>query len=177
VLVAVGSMNPVKIASTRAAFRSLWSAEDWRIEGCDVPSDVPDQPMSDREARRGAWTRANRAIELLNSDFGIGLEGGLQQIDSRWYNSGWVVALRNDGLEGTATTLRMMVPLRVMSVVSEGHELGEACDRVFRASDTKQRSGFFGVMSNNTIDRAEAFTDAVIAALSVFLHPDLMTAG
>lgn len=155
---------------------SLWPAGDWRIEGCDIPSGVPDQPMSDREARRGAWTRANRAAELLKGDFGIGLEGGLQQIDGRWYNSGWVVALRNDGLEGTSTTLRMMVPPRVMRVVLEGHELGEACDRVFRASNTKQRSGLFGVMSNNAIDRTGAFTDAVIAALSVFLHPGLMTA-
>jgi inosine/xanthosine triphosphatase len=175
-LIAVGSTNPVKVDAVRAAFTALWPDGDWVIESCGVPSGVSDQPMSDDETRQGARSRAVQAIALREADYGIGLEGGLQQADGRWFSSGWVVAVNKDGLEGVASTIKMTVPPRLMEIIEAGAELGQACDRVFNARNTKQSAGFFGIMSKGVIARADAFADAVVAALAVFLHPELMGA-
>ena len=74
--VAIGSKNPVKIEAVKEAFGKVWPDQDFEFIGIEVPSGVPDQPMSDEESIKGATTRANNALDRLNADFGIGLEGG-----------------------------------------------------------------------------------------------------
>jgi inosine/xanthosine triphosphatase len=173
-LVAVGSQNPVKIEAVRLAYMALWPVEHWVVEGCSVASSVADQPMSDGEARQGAQTRASRALEALHADYGVGLEGGLQQVEDYWFNCGWVSVVDTKGREGIGTTIRMIVPPAVMKVVLTGQELGDACDLVFMGIDTKRANGHFGLMTNDAIHRTGAFRDAVISALARFLHPQLM---
>jgi inosine/xanthosine triphosphatase len=172
-LVAVGSQNPVKIESVRLAFVTVWPAEDWAVRGCSVASGVADQPMTDDEARQGARTRAVNAIATLNADYGVGLEGGLQQLDDLWFNSGWVHIVDANGRLGIGSTLKMIVPPALMKLVLAGHELGHACDLLFDGTNTKQGIGHFGLMTDNAIHRTGAFRDAVIAALASFLHPEL----
>lgn len=172
--VAVGSLNPVKIEAVRLAFTALWPSEGWLVRGCSVTSSVPNQPMSDDETRQGAKARATAAIAMLGADYGVGLEGGLQQIDDTWVNCGWVHIVDSKGDHGIGATLKMIVPPALMRYVLNGHELGHACDVVFDHSNTKQDNGFFGLMTDNAIHRTGAFRDAVIAALASFLHPELM---
>ncbi|MGI5240091.1 DUF84 family protein [Dactylosporangium sp. CA-139066] len=173
-LVAVGSRNPVKVASVRAAFNAVWPGSEWCVEGCSVASGVSDQPMSDEEARSGARTRAVVARQTANADYGVGLEGGLQQVGPHWFNCGWVYVVDREGIEGMASTVRIVVPPTVMQLIWQGHELGDACDQIFKARNTKQHGGIFGLLSNGAIDRTSAFTDAVVAAVVTFLHPQLM---
>lgn len=170
-LVAVGSLNPLKLKTAELAFTRFWPNIEWVFQGSDISSGVSDQPMSDDEALRGARNRASRAIDALNSDFGVGLEGGLQRIGNDWFNSGWVVVKHRAGTEGIGTTLRMMVPDYLMTYIHMGHELGTACDLVFQKSNSKQTQGHFGVMTNGLITRTSAFSDAIVAALSVFIQP------
>jgi non-canonical (house-cleaning) NTP pyrophosphatase len=127
--------------------------------------------MSDDEALQGVRNRASRAMDALNSDFGVGLEGGLQRIGNDWFNSGWVVIKYRAGAEGIGTTLRMMVPHSLMTYIHTGHELGTACDLVFQKINSKQTQGYFGMMTNGFITRTSAFSDAIVAALSVFIQP------
>lgn len=174
-LVAVGSRNPVKIESVRLAFEAVWPDISWDVEGCSVPSSAPDQPMSDDEALRGARSRATGSLEALGAAYGVGLEGGVQQVEDQWFNCGWVSVVDREGREGIGTTLRMVVPPALMKIVLAGRELGEACDMVFRVSNTKQVNGLFGLMTNNTVHRTGAFRDGVVAALAGFLHPELMS--
>lgn len=173
-LVAVGSRNPVKVESVRLAYTTLWPAEHWMVEGCSVASSAADQPMSDDEARQGARARATRALEALGADYGVGLEGGLQQLENHWFNCGWVSVVDTEGREGIGTTIRMIVPPALMKLVLAGRELGDACDLVFQGTNTKQVNGHFGLMTNNAIHRTGAFRDAVVSALASFLHPELM---
>ncbi len=174
-LVAVGTQNPVKIESVRLAFAASWPTEDWIVRGCSVDSAVANQPMSDDEARQGAKTRAVNAIATLNADYGVGLEGGLQQVDDDWFNCGWVHVVDPNGRQGIGATLKMIVPPALMKIVFNGHELGHACDLVFDSTNTKQDNGHFGLMTNNVIHRTGAFRDAVVAALASFLHPELQS--
>ena len=129
--------------------------------------------MTDAETIRGARIRAARAIGLGQADYGVGIEGGLEQTEGSWFNSGWAVVVDRTGREGVGSTLRMQVPLTLMNLVLAGQELGEACDLVFGRTDAKRAEGFVGLMTGSAIHRTGALCDAVIAALTPFLNPAL----
>ena len=176
-IVAVGSLNPAKIEAARLAFGALWPGAIDGVRGFDVSSGVAAQPMTDAEAIRGARNRAARAIGLCQADYSVGIEGGVDQIDGSWFNSGWAVVIDRAGREGLGSTLRMQVPLALMELVLAGRELGDACDMVFGRSDAQRTEGFVSLMTGNAIHRTGALCDAVIAALTPFLHPALSRGG
>ena len=77
-LIALGSTSPVKINGTKQAFSEYY--DDFQIEAVAIPSGVNPFPWSDDEMLRGAMNRARGAQrEVLDADFAVGLEGGLQQ--------------------------------------------------------------------------------------------------
>ena len=86
-IVLVGSTNPVKVNSTRAAFAAAFPSRAFEVVGvAGVQSGVPDQPMGDAQTREGALNRARacaaRAHEFERQaggtvGFCVGLEGGL----------------------------------------------------------------------------------------------------
>lgn len=176
-IVAVGSLNPAKIEATRLAFVALQPGQIRDVRGYEVPSGVAAQPMTDAEAIRGARNRAVHAIALGECDYGVGIEGGLQQTEGSWFNSGWAVVVDRAGREGVGSSLRMQVPLALMELVLAGQELGEACNLVFGRSDANRAEGFVGLMTGSAIHRTGALCDAVIAALTPFLHPALNGTG
>jgi non-canonical (house-cleaning) NTP pyrophosphatase len=56
----------------------------------------------------------------------------------------------------------------VAELIRNGKELGEADDIVFGESNSKQKMGAVGLLTNNVIDRTEYYTHAVILALIRF---------
>lgn len=171
--IAVGSENPVKIKATYDAFKTLWPNKEWIVEGVDVPSGVADQPMSDEESIKGAINRAKRALKKLNAEFGVGLEGGLQRIGKRWFDCGWAVVLSKKGELGIASTVRIETPAKLMKLIKQGKELGEANDLYFKKKNSKQGQGHFGLMTNGAITRALGYRDGLIMALTRFLHSEI----
>jgi len=172
-IVAVGSLNPAKIEAARLAFGALWPGGLADVHGHDVSSGVAAQPMTDAETIHGARNRAARAVGLGEADYGVGIEGGLEQTDGSWFNSGWAVVVDRAGREGVGSTLRMQVPPALMELVLGGQELGAACDLVFGRTGANRAEGFVGLLTGNAIHRTGALCDAVIAALTPFLHPAL----
>jgi inosine/xanthosine triphosphatase len=177
VIVAVGSLNPAKIEAARLAFDALWPGRVVQVRGSAAASGVATQPMTDAETIRGARNRAAEAIRLAQADYGVGLEGGLEQTDGSWFNSSWAAVIDATGREGLGSTLRMRVPRTLMQFVLAGHDLGEACDLVFGHAGGQRTEGFVGAMTGNAIHRTGALCDAVIAALTPFLHPALSGGG
>ena len=171
--VAVGSKNPVKIAATKQAFEMVFPEEEWIVEGIDVHSEVSDQPMSDKECITGARNRANKARKKLKSEFGVGLEGGLHEIDGQWFDCGWIIVVNKKGEEGCGSTIKIATPKKFMKLVHQGVELGVANDIVFKTKNSKQSDGHFGLMTRNAITRTTGYRDGVIAALSRFVHANL----
>ncbi|MDQ3657902.1 MAG: inosine/xanthosine triphosphatase [Chloroflexota bacterium] len=171
--IAVGSLNPVKIAAAAAGFTAVWPEEDWRCDGCLVRSGVPDQPMSNTESIRGARNRAVLARAALQADYGVGIESGLEEIDGIWFSTGWVVIVDNQGAEGISSSMLRPVPLPSMGLVHKGLELGAANDIVFGKTNSKQANGLIGRLTNDVLTREGVFRDAVIGALARFLHPAL----
>ena len=171
--IAVGSTNPVKIKATEDAFRTLWPKKKWIVEGIKVPSGISDQPMSDEESIKGATTRAKKALKALKADYGVGLEGGLQQIRKHWFDSGWAVVVSKDGKIGVGCSAKIESPAKFMQLVKRGIELGEVDDIIFKKKNSKQDIGYFGLMTNGSVTRADAYHHGLIVALSRFLHPEL----
>jgi inosine/xanthosine triphosphatase len=171
--VAIGSLNPAKVAATEAAFRTVWPDDSWSFEPVATPSGVSDQPMSDSESIRGARNRAHAAIAMTGADFGAGIESGLTEIDGIWFSTGWIVIADREGREGLSSSMIRPVPLPSLALVQQGHELGVADDIVFDTFNSKQGTGLIGLLTNDLLTREGVFRDAIISALARFLHPDL----
>ena len=171
--VVVGSTNPVKIEATKRAFKKVWPKKKWEIVGIEVSSGVSHQPMTDKEAVKGARNRAKRALKLGKADFGVGLEGGLQEFEGIWFDTGWIVVVNKKGTQGIGSTIRMQNAPKTIKMVHEGMELGHVDDVVFKVRNSKQGDGHFGLMSKNAVTRTEAYTEGVISALVRFIHPEL----
>lgn len=172
--IAVGSLNPTKIEAVHLAFRKIFPKLSWEITGVNVPSGVAAQPMSDKEAIDGSITRAKQAlIAVPEATYAVGLEGGLNQIGSRWFDSGWIVVINRAGILGIASSIRMFTPKKIMKPIHAGSELGTVIDTLFSLENNKQQLGHFGLMTQGKYTRTDAYRDGVIAALTRFLPPGL----
>jgi len=171
--VAVGSRNPVKVSSVEKAFNTVWPNENWIVEGTDVSSGVSDQPMSDEESIKGARSRAKQALEKTGADYGVGQEGGIQKIGNDCFVNGWMIVIDKNGNEGIGSTIKMIVPPKMMALVNEGKEVGTANDIIFGLNNSKQNAGHFGILTNGFIDRTGCYKDGIISALARFIHPEL----
>jgi inosine/xanthosine triphosphatase len=170
--VIVASKNPVKINCTESAFKKAFS-ETINIEGISVPSDVSDQPMTDAETLLGAKNRAiNARSAEPNADYWIGIEGGINQNqEGEMHAFAWVY-ITSSNQEGKAKTASFELPKKIAELV-QGIELGVADDMVFNRSNSKQKNGAVGILTNDLIDRASYYEPAVILALIPFLNSDL----
>lgn len=172
-LVVIGSTNPVKIAAVKSAFEKVWPKKEFIFKGIKVDSGVSHQPMSDAEAIVGARNRAVIAMKKSKADFGVGLEGGLQKINGKWFDCGWIVIADKNGIEGIGSSIKMQTPDKMMRLIIKGRELGEVDDIFFKTKNSKQKEGHFGHMTKKKITRAKAYEHAVISALVRFISPKI----
>ena len=175
--VAVGSVNPVKVAAVRAAFEAVWPNQEWAVEPLETESGVPDQPLSESETLRGARNRAYSAKLQTDADFSVGLEGGLTWAAGHWMECGWIIVLDQKKREGLASTARMQVPTKIHLLLEKGLDLTEALEELTGVAELGKKQGFFGFMTNNAVDRFSAYRDAVAFALARFAQPQLFEGG
>jgi inosine/xanthosine triphosphatase len=173
--VVVASMNPVKIRAAIGGFRAVFPGETVQAEGIDGPSAVAAQPTTDAETLRGADARASRAQELESgADFWVGIEGGVADVDGGMAAYAWVV-VRSRDLVGRARSGTFFLPEPVARLVRAGLELGDADDRVFGRTNSKQDAGAVGLLTDGAVDRESLYRHAVSLALIPFVNPDLYT--
>jgi inosine/xanthosine triphosphatase len=174
--VAVGSSNPVKLAAVRMVLGRI--APGARIEGRSVTSTVRDQPFGDDETIRGALARARAAREALGADLGVGIEGGVVELDGddTLRTCAWAAVVDASGRHGVGGSLAMPLPPSVSTLVRGGLELGAAMDRLTGEHNTKQRQGAVGILTAGLVDRQAAYEVLVSYALAPFLTPELWNA-
>ena len=170
-IITVGSQNPTKRIATQLAFSKVWPNKKIEINSIKTDSGISPQPLTNAETIIGAKNRAIQAIKLSKSSFGVGLEGGLHQINGKWFDGGWAVVIDNKGNEGIGSTAGVEVPQKIMDIIGKGYELGEAIDTFFSTTNARQKEGFFGLITNNAITRSTGYSDAVVMALSRFINP------
>lgn len=162
----VASQNPVKIAAALEGFQRMCPQETFHVQGADVPSGVRAQPMSDEETRQGARNRATRAAEEYpQADYWVGIEGGLHPDGETFLALAWVHVRTADGQHGEARSGAFHIPPAVAALVRQGLEMGDADDIVFGQRNSKQKNGAVGLLTDNAVDRARFYQQAVILAL------------
>jgi inosine/xanthosine triphosphatase len=167
VLVAVGSTNPVKVASARAVVRH-WRA-DAAVQGVAVDSGVPDQPWGDEETIRGARHRAVAARAALDADVGVGIEGGTIDGPDEVRSCAWAVIALRDGRTFVGGSLSMPLPAAVGALVRTGTELSHAMDAVSGTTNTKHGPGAVGILTNGYVDRQRAYETILAYAFAPLL--------
>jgi inosine/xanthosine triphosphatase len=171
--IAIGTTNPIKIEAIKSAIYKVFPNQEHIFIPLEVQSGVSDQPMSDKETILGARTRARSALNLTTSDFGVGLEGGLAEIENKLYLSSWVCVVDRNNNEGLGSAVRLELPDQIVDEIHKGKkELGEIMDENFHVHNLKQKQGAFGVFTNNLITRSGAFESACICALAKFQNPE-----
>ncbi len=171
ILVAVGSANPVKVASVTNVVRHHDVAAE--VRSVAVASGVPDQPWGDAETIRGARQRAVAARDAINADLGIGLEGGVVDADGELRTCAWAAVATRDGRVFVGGSLSMALPPAVAAHVRNGVELGHAMDRVCATTGTKHGAGAVGILTRGLVDRQQAYEIITAYALAPLLSAPL----
>lgn len=173
-VITVASRNPVKLNAAHAAFTQMFRGETFTVAGLSVPSGVPDQPISLRETMEGAQNRAEKARAAQpESDFWVGIEGGIEDSPLGMTCFARIHALGRDGLVGLGQTAVFYLPREVAQLVRGGLELGQADDQVFGRDNSKLANGAIGLLTADLIDREAYYTHALIMALVPFKNRNL----
>ena len=167
--VAVGSLNPVKIKAVENSFTRKWS--DASVAGVEVETGVSVMPASDEECLTGARNRAQLALKVADADYGVGLEGGVNQEPTGLMLLGWVVIVHRDGRESVSCTTKIPLPDLLAQRILAGEELGPVMDDVLHTTGTAKKGGASGALSDGLVMRQDKFEMAVAYAMSPFVAP------
>ena len=183
--VIIASTNPVKTKAVKQAFSKVFKNKQFIFQSIAVNSGVPDQPIGNKETLQGAKNRVQESIlKIPQADFYVGIEGGIipfiknqeqtklsSQIDNM-ETMAWVF-ISSQNLESKAKTASFFLPPRLIELVKQGKELGEASNIVFKGEDIKRKNGTVGILTNDLIDRTSYYISAVILALIPFKNFEL----
>jgi inosine/xanthosine triphosphatase len=169
---AVGSENPVKIGSVAQAVKSFWP--EARVVGIQVDSSVGVQPKGDQDIYQGALHRAEQALRRVDhATHGVGVEGGIVEGSDGVWVYAWVVITDRSGRVGQGRTGQFLLPEGVVHLIrEEGLEMGDADDRYFGRSNSKQQEGVLGLLTDRRLTRQDFYFQCVIFALLPFIHPE-----
>ena len=168
--VLIASRNPVKINATKKAFEDVFT-DRFEFEGVFADSSVSDQPMSNDETLTGANNRIQN-IQHLEADYLVSIEGGVDLLDNNYQAFAWIV-ISDKNKVGKAKTATFPLPMKISNLIKKGYELGDADDMVFKRSNSKQKNGAVGILSDNLITRTDYYTHAIILALIPFTNSKL----
>lgn len=172
--IVIASKNPVKINAALQGFKSVFNDEEYEIEGVSVSSDVADQPMSEAETMTGALNRVNNAkLATPVADYWVGIEGGVANLNNEMVTFAWVYILNAKGMLGKGRSASFFLPQKVVSLIKQGKELGDADDIVFGKSNSKQQNGAVGLLTKDNITRESLYVPAVVMALIPFINETL----
>ena len=78
-------------------------------------------------------------------------------------------------ITGKARSGTFLLPPQVARLIGEGKELGDANDIVFSQTNSKQKNGALGLLTDNHIQRADYYTQTLMMALIPYVQHRLFT--
>lgn len=157
----VASSNPVKINAVKTAL-SYWPSLEFVLESEVVDSNVPDQPVGEEQTLAGAKTRVRGALGThAESAIGVGIEAGIGQLDGVWYAFAWIVVATRMQLV-SARSASFPIPSPAIKWLEMGYELGDAIDRAYNLTNSKQQDGAIGVVTGGLITRTDLYVQPLV---------------
>ena len=92
--------------------------------------------------------------------------------DNNYEAFAWIVISDKQKI-GKAKTATFPLPIKISNLIKEGYELGDADDIVFKRSNSKQKNGAVGILTDNLINRTDYYAHAIILALIPFTNTKL----
>jgi len=174
IVVFVGSENPVKIEATREAFLKYF--DDVEVKGIKIDSGVSNQPIGN-ETFEGAEKRAINLKRFcdennLKGDFFVGIEGGIININSKWFGFGAICIVSEKGDIGFGTSPLFQLPKNIVENLLKGKELGEVIDEITKDNNTKHKYGAVGFFTKGRMNRKELYVSGLTVALIPFLNKE-----
>ncbi len=161
--VRVGSKNPVKVRGAQRAFLRFFPDREVEVEGVEVESGVPPQPVGWEEVVRGARNRARGAWE--EGCYAVGLEAGLVEVGDVYVDLHVAVLLDPEGREAVGTSPGFQLPKEVQERALEGEEVGEVFSELAGVEGVGRRAGAVGVLSSGVVLREDLCELATSMAL------------
>jgi len=173
--ICVGSSNPVKINAVSSTFndvlRALGMEKDILVEGHDVASGVPNQPIGLGVIYNGAKNRANAVMEIGRYDYYVGLEAGIYHLGDQFIDLQFCVIIDNEGWSTVGHGGGFTYPKDVIRDVMAGEEVGEIFARMSGNGDIKKQEGAIGMLSRGILNRTEFSKQSVLMALIPRISP------
>lgn len=154
-VVAVGSKNPAKLTAVEHVLQMK------QIIQVDAPSSVSAQPFTDRETKQGAINRAKYCVQEHDVHIGIGLEGGVMELEEQLYLCNWGALYTNTGALYVASGARIPLPEEISAALYKGIELGDVMDAYAKRQNVRKKEGAVGILTNDSVDRGEMFRHVV----------------
>jgi len=167
--IAVGTRNPKKIEAVKTAFGLYFN--DFHIEGVDVGSSVSNQPFNE-DLKKGAEYRAIEARKKTDADYGIGLEGGIIELYSKYYITSYTAIVDKNGNCHGSHDMLWECPQVLLEGIRTGKEMGDVMDEMTGKENTKQQEGGIGYFTKGKLPRSKAMVNGVIGALIPFLNKE-----
>ncbi|MGY0160087.1 inosine/xanthosine triphosphatase [Edwardsiella tarda] len=168
--VIAATTNPAKIQAIALAFDDTVGAGQYRIEGIEVDSGVPEQPLGSTQTRSGARHRVICARQLRpEADFWVGIEAGIE--DNMTF--AWMT-VENRHHRGEARSASLLLPEAIMAGIRQGNSLGQEMRRLSGIDDINRREGAIGVLTQGRLSRTRVYHHALLlalAALAPCYHP------
>lgn len=164
----IGTYNRAKTKAVQTISRIYYPEANFI--NIEVPSLVSSQPMSNEETRQGAINRAKQLMEMEPSDalFGIGLEGGVHEIEDTMYICNWGALATNNGEVFTATGAGVPLPKEIADRLRAGGELGPVMDVYTSSNDIRHEEGAIGVFTNGLVKRSDMFEHIMLLLIGQY---------
>lgn len=156
--VIVASKNAAKIGAVSKVLSEL--KIDAELISIETDSGVSAQPRTISETRKGAVNRARNA-RLEDSDFAIGLEGGVFELDGQMYLCNWGALAAKGGKVYTAAGAQIPLPEEIANQLRNGRELGPVMDHYANETEIRHHKGAVGILTDGLINRDEMFVHVV----------------
>ncbi|MFC0187832.1 DUF84 family protein [Fictibacillus aquaticus] len=154
-IIGIGSGNPAKVKAVEAGARSS-GLDTVQIVSYNVPSGVRPQPINDEETKAGALNRAAACVKE-GADIGIGLEGGVMQMEDGMYLCNWGALTDRSGKTFTAGGARIKLPDFIADGLQAGSELGQLMAALTEDADVRKKEGAIGIFTSRLVNRDEMF--------------------
>lgn len=163
-LIALGTTSEDKKTILLSVLQTL--NLDIKIQPVEVESGISDQPMDELTTIIGARNRAKAALISVDADMGIGLEGGLSEINDELYLV-CVAVIKVKEKEYLGISSKLVLPTEVSNEIKQGVQFGEAI-RGYKLKNSG-KGDIFDHWINELISRRKLFGEAILNAFWSFL--------
>lgn len=170
----MGTKNPGKIEGAKQAFEKYF--QNIEIEGVDVNSEVPDQPLN-KEILTGAKNRVKNLKEYANknkihADYYIASEAGITNTLGEWIDFNLAIIENKDGFQSIGVSQGFQVPEKYIEEIFET-EFGKVMDRLFDAKELGKGKGGIHILTKEEVTRIDLTKNAFVMALISHINGEI----